>query len=54
MALNLKKKIWRVKEMVRKEGVVAAMRKLIVLIFVLWTTGEEYNPDYAWNAIGIG
>ena len=39
---------------IKKKGVVAAMRKLIVLIFVLWTTGEEYNPDYAWNAKGIG
>ena len=29
MALNLKKKIWRVKEMVRKEGVVPALRAVV-------------------------
>ena len=29
MALNLKKKIWRVKEMVRKEGVLPALRAVV-------------------------
>lgn len=29
MALNLKKKIWRVKEMVRKEGVFPALRAVV-------------------------
>lgn len=34
---------------IKKKGVVAGMRKLLVLIFVLWKKNEEYNPLYQWN-----
>jgi len=34
---------------IKKKGVVAAMRKLLILIFVLWKKNEEYNPDHQWQ-----
>lgn len=34
----------------KKKGVVAGMRKLLTLVFVLWTKNEEYNPNHQWNA----
>lgn len=34
---------------IKKKGVVAGMRKLLVLIFVLWKKNEAYNPNYHWN-----
>ena len=34
---------------IKKKGVVAGMRKLLILIFVLWKKNEEYNPQYQWN-----
>ena len=34
---------------VRNKGVVAAMRKLLILIFVLWKKNEEYDPNYQWG-----
>lgn len=33
---------------VKMKGVVAGMRKLLILIFVLWKKNEEYNPNYQW------
>lgn len=33
---------------IKRKGVVAAMRKLLVLIFVLWKKNEEYDPNHAW------
>lgn len=33
----------------KKQGVVAVMRKLLILIYTLWKTGEEYNPDHQWQ-----
>lgn len=38
----------------KKKGVVAGMRKLLILIFVLWTKNEDYNPNHQWNAKDIG
>lgn len=35
---------------IKRKGVVAAMRKLLILVFVLWKKNEEYNPDFQWNA----
>jgi|SRR5450759_566407 len=35
---------------IKQKGVVAGMRKLLVLIFVLWKKNEAYNPEYQWNA----
>lgn len=34
---------------IKKKGVIAGMRKLLILIFVLWKKNEEYNPQYQWN-----
>lgn len=34
---------------IKKKGIVAAMRKLLILIFVLWKKNEEYNTDYVWS-----
>lgn len=34
---------------IKKKGVVAGMRKLLILIFVLWKKNEEYNPNYQWG-----
>jgi transposase len=34
---------------IKRKGVVAAMRKLLILIFVLWKNGEEYNPQHVWQ-----
>jgi transposase len=41
---------------IKRKGVVAAMRKLLIIIFVLWKNGEEYNPQHVWgiNANDIG
>jgi transposase len=35
---------------IKRKGVIAGMRKLLVLIFVLWKKNEAYNPDFQWNA----
>lgn len=32
----------------KKKGVVAGMRKLLIMIFVLWKKNEEYNPNHIW------
>ena len=33
----------------KRKGVVAGMRKLLILTFVLWKKNEAYNPNYRWN-----
>lgn len=33
----------------KKVGVIAAMRKLLILVYVLWKNDEEYDPDYVWD-----
>jgi len=35
---------------IKRKGVIAGMRKLLILIFVLWKKNEAYNPTYQWNA----
>lgn len=35
---------------IKRKGVVAGMRKLLILIFVLWKKNEAYNAEYQWNA----
>lgn len=35
---------------IKRKGVIAGMRKLLVLIFVLWKKNEAYNPGYQWDA----
>jgi hypothetical protein len=34
---------------IKRKGVVAGMRKLLILIFILWKKNEEYKPNYEWN-----
>ena len=35
---------------IKRKGVVAGMRKLLILIFVLWKKNEAYNDQYQWDA----
>lgn len=35
---------------IKRKGIVAGMRKLLILIFVLWKKNEEYNPNYKWQS----
>lgn len=39
---------------IKRKGIVAGMRKLLVLIFVLWKKNEEYDPNYQWQKTDIG
>jgi transposase len=34
---------------IKRKGVVAGMRKLLILIFVLWKKNEVYDPSHPWN-----
>jgi transposase len=34
---------------IKRKGVVAGMRKLLILIFVLWKKNEAYDPSHPWN-----
>lgn len=38
----------------KKQSLVAVMRKLLVLIYTLWKSGEDYNPNYQWSEIKTG
>jgi transposase len=38
----------------KRKGVIAGMRKLLILIFVLWKKNEEYNPNHVWQQTDIG
>lgn len=33
----------------KKQGIVAVMRKLLILIYTLWKKNEVYNPNYQWG-----
>lgn len=33
----------------KKQGIVAVMRKLLILIYTLWKKNEEFSPDYKWG-----
>jgi len=35
---------------IKRKGVIAGMRKLLILIFVLWKKNEAYNAEYQWDA----
>lgn len=34
---------------IKRKGIVAGMRKLLIINFVLWKKNEAYNPNYQWN-----
>lgn len=33
----------------KKQSLVAVMRKLLILIYTLWKSGEDYNPHHQWQ-----
>lgn len=35
---------------IKRKGIVAGMRKLLILIFVLWKKNEAYNAEHQWDA----
>lgn len=35
---------------IKRKGVVASMRKLLMLVFILWKKDEVYNESYKWSA----
>jgi transposase len=39
---------------IKRKGIVAGMRKLLILIFVMWKKNEEYNPVHKWKSNEIG
>lgn len=38
----------------KKQSLVAVMRKLLVLIYTLWKSGEDYDPKYHWSGKKTG
>lgn len=38
----------------KKQSLVAVMRKLLVLIYTLWKSGEDYDPQYQWTGKKTG
>ena len=34
---------------IKQQGVVAVMRKLLILIYTLWKNDSEFDPDYEQN-----
>jgi transposase len=38
---------------IKRKGIVAGMRKLLILVFVLWRKNETYKTDYLWNTTKI-
>jgi hypothetical protein len=38
----------------KQKGVVAAMRKLLVLSYVIWKKDEKYDREYEWNPKASG
>lgn len=37
----------------KKQGIVAVMRKLLILVYTLWKKGEEYESEYVWDKTNI-
>lgn len=33
----------------KKQSLIAVMRKLLIIIYTLWNSGEEYDPTYDWT-----
>lgn len=45
---NLHQRITEKNPGIKRKGIIAGMRKLLILTFVLWKKNEEYNPKYTW------
>lgn len=39
---------------IKKKGIVAGMRKLLILTYILWKKDEEYDKSYQWNEQASG
>ncbi|QTE21268.1 IS110 family transposase [Polaribacter cellanae] len=37
------------KQNTKKQGVIAVMRKLLIVIYTLWKNEQQYNPEYQWK-----
>jgi len=35
----------------KKQGVVAVMRKLLILVYTLWKKDEKYDPNHIWGKV---
>lgn len=46
---NLHKRVTERNPNARMKGVVACMRKMLILIYTLWKKNEEYDPNHKWN-----
>lgn len=46
---NLYERINERNPQIKKKGIVASMRKLLIYIFILWKKNEEYDASYQWN-----
>lgn len=46
---NLHQRIVERNPKAKRKGVIAGMRKLLILMFVLWKKDEPFNPNYNWN-----
>lgn len=46
---NLHKRIVERNPQIKQKGVVAAMRKLLILTYVLWKNNQPYDPEYNWS-----
>lgn len=38
----------------KKQSLVAVMRKLLILTYTLWKSGEDYDPKHQWTGIKTG
>lgn len=39
---------------IKRKGIIAGMRKLLIFTFVIWKKDVEYDRNYVWNSIDIG
>lgn len=45
---NLHQRITERNPDIKRKGIVAGMRKLLILTYILWKKNEEYNQNYVW------
>jgi len=39
---------------IKRKGIIAGMRKLLIFAFVIWKKDVEYDRNYVWNSTDIG
>lgn len=47
---KLHKRICKKNPKIKQKGIIAAMRKLLILVYVLWEKDEEFDENYQWAA----